>query len=397
MACLSEFALAQGAGGHVVRPSKTGNTRNKPVVEQSAKEVIDGMQYKISGKSATLIKGKDASAVSIPRSVSYKGVSIPVTKIGAKAFSYCWQLVSIAIPNSVNTIGSQAFFCCRNLTSVSIPNGVQIIGEHAFTSCDNLTSITIPSSVKKIGPLSCMNNLKYLKVEKGNTIYDSRDNCNAIIETATNKLIIGSANTIIPHSVKTIGETAFNYNKCLTSIIIPNSVTSIETAAFCGCSEITAITIPSSIRSIGFNAFSSCYGLKKVIVTDIARWCSIKFETSSSNPLSYAQHLYYGDAVVTNLIIPDGVKKIGDFAFAHCEDIVSVTISSSVQTIGKSAFIDCRKLETIVIPKSIKAIGEACFEYCPLKEVKIPIHTRLHTSENGKQDVFPLNTKIVRY
>lgn len=420
MACLSELALAQGAGGHVVRPNKTGNTRSKPAKMQSAKVVIDGMQYKINGKSATLIKGKDTPTVSIPRNVSYKGINFPVTKIGCEAFERCEQLVSITIPNSVKIIERDAFTGCMSLKDMFIPNGVQTLGVGVFRKCTSLSSITFPSSLIEIGRAYFdLENLKHLKVEKGNSKYDSRDNCNAIIETSTNKLILGSANTIIPHSVRIIGEDAFSHRNSLTSIVLPNGITEIQLFAFSN-TNITTITIPSSIRRIGYGAFNDCEGLKKVIVTDIAAWCSIEFDDPYSNPLYYARHLYYGEAAITNLIIPDGVEKIGANAFRNCIDIVSVTIPSSVQTIGEDAFegcknltsieipnsvtsiecgafASCRRLETVVIPKSVKVIGSLCFYNCPLNEVKIPAHTRLHTSENGEQDVFPSNTKIVRY
>ena len=150
------------------------------------------------------------------------------------------------IPNSVTSIGEWAFGECSFLTSITIPNSVTSIGASVFSSCDNLTSIS---------------------VDKDNPIYDSRDNCNAIIETATNTLIAGCKSTEIPNSVTSIGEWAFYGCDKLTSITIPNSVTSIGDGVFFCCWHLTSITIPNSVTSIGKWAFSGCNKLKKIYIS----------------------------------------------------------------------------------------------------------------------------------
>ena len=184
------------------------------------------------------MNGSEITKLVIPNSVTSIGdnaffgcsgltsVTIPnnVTNIGERAFQGCSGLTSIAIPNSVKSIGEGAFLFCSGLTSITIPNSVTSIGEYAFQCCSSLPSITIPNSVTSIGKMafSGCSGLISINVENGNTTYDSRDNCNAIIETNTNALITGCKNTIIPNSVKSIGEHAFS------SYDLPEVISMIE-------------------------------------------------------------------------------------------------------------------------------------------------------------------------
>ncbi|MBO5809502.1 MAG: leucine-rich repeat domain-containing protein [Bacteroidales bacterium] len=189
-----------------------------------------------------------------------------VTSIGGSAFYKCYNLTSIEIPNSVTSIGGSAFSDCINLTSIEIPNSVTSIGDNAFNGCSNLTSIEIPNSVTSIGEAAfsrCFN-LTNITVENGNPVYDSRNNCNAIIETSTNILINGCMNTIIPDNITTIGYGVFAEFTLLTSIEIPNSVTSIGDYAFYGCSNLTSIEIPNSVTSMGMWVFWNCSNLTSI-------------------------------------------------------------------------------------------------------------------------------------
>ena len=205
-----------------------------------------GIYYTIDGDNVSVTSGdaKYEGEVVIPTTVSYNGKEYSVT-----------------------SIGSQAFLSCSGLTSINISNSVTAIGERAFSDCSGLKSITVASD---------------------NQVYDSRDNCNAIIETKSNTLITGCKNSIIPNSVTRIGSYAFYYCSGLTSITIPNSVTNIGSHAFPYCSSLTSITIPNSVTSIGSYAFAYCSGLTSITVAsdnqvyDSRENCNALIETKSN-------------------------------------------------------------------------------------------------------------------
>ena len=291
-----------------------------------------------------------------------------VTSISRMSFIGFRSMTSITIPNSVTSIEREAFMECSSLTSISIPNSVISIRNDAFDGCFKLASII---------------------VEDGNLYYDSRNNCNAIIETSTNTLIIGSNNTIIPKGVTSIGSGAFS-GCSQTSVNIPSSVTSIGNGAFSGCS-LTSVTIPSSVTSIGNGAFSGCGGLTSIKVEsgnqtyDSRNNCNAIIKKSSNtliagckntiipNSVTSIGELAFRGCSLTSVTIPSSVTFIGDWAFAFCRGLNSITIPNSVKSIGQEAFYGCSGLTSVTIPSSVTSIGSSVFSGCSgLTSVNIP-------------------------
>ena len=181
------------------------------------------------------------------------------------------DLIKTVSIKEIRVIEDEAFADCNNLTSVTFyPNDNKPVWEikgNAFRNCVSLKSITIPASVSKIetSAFQGCTSLESIVVEEGNSKYDSRDNCNAVIETATNTLKVGLSSTIIPNTVTTIGGGAFE-GTTLKSIVIPEGVTLIDNSAFSLCSSLTSINIPNSVTSIGGGAFSGCRALKTIVL-----------------------------------------------------------------------------------------------------------------------------------
>ena len=332
---------------------------------------VNGIYYLKNGNEATVTyRGTSVSmnnnsysgSVIIPETVTYNGTTYTVTAIGDDAFSDCHDLTSITIPNTVTAIGENAFYYCYSLTSVTIPNSVTTIGSGAFFRCYDLSSLTIGSGVTTIDEWTFYDcySLTSITVAIGNTNYDSRNNCNAIIEKASNKLIRGCMNTVIPNSVATIGDYAFTNCHNLTSITIPNSVTSIGYWAFLNCNGLTSINIPYSVTSIGEPAFNHCSGLTSITVDsrnpiyDSRENCNAIIETFSDKLTTGCQ----------NTVIPNSVTNIGYCAFEGCRGLINIDIPNSVTTIGNLAFNDCYYLTNITIPNSVTSIGREAFGYC---------------------------------
>ena len=312
---------------------------------------------------------------------SLTSIEIPdsVTSIGSSAFSGCSGLMSVIIPNSVTSIDMGAFYECSSLTSVVIPDSVTSIGSSAFEHCSSLTSVVIPDSVTSIGNYVFRGCGRLTSVVIGNSV--TSIGCYSFCDCTS------LTNVVIPDSVTSIGDWAFYDCRSLTSIEIPDSVTSIDMGAFYSCSSLMSIEIPNSVTSIGSSAFSSCSGLTSVVIPDsvtsigkyafrdcsslhnvyiedLTAWCNISFGNELANPLYYVKNLYLNGETMTNLVIPNGVTSIGDYAFSYCNSLTSVVIPDSVTSIGDSAFYYCSSLTSLVMPDNVTSIGDWAFSDC---------------------------------
>ena len=251
---------------------------------------------------------------------SLTSVTIPnsVTSIGYRAFHECSSLTSVTIPNSVTSIGEDAFHGCSSLTSVSIPNSVTSIGNSAFYGCSSLTSVSIPNSVTSIE----------------NSVFG---NCSSLTSVTLN------SNDIVSTS-----RMSNIFGSQVEEYVIGDSVTSIGASAFSDCSSLTSVTIPNSVTSIGQHAFSGCSSLTKTNYTgDIAGWCDIKFVGNLANPIHYSHNFYINDVKIKDLVIPNSVDSIYDYAFYGCSSLTAVTIPNSITSIGDYAFYNCTSIESI--------------------------------------------------
>ena len=261
---------------------------------------------------------------------SLASITIPnkVTTIGVGAFEYCNGLTSITIPNSVTNIDDYTFSDCNNLTSVSIGNSVAGIGNYAFAGCRSLTSATIPENVATIGDYAFYKCYGLTSIDIGD-------------------------------GVTSIGNSAFWECTSLPSVTIGNSVTTIGEWAFYNCSNLKSITIPRSVTHIGNSVFFNCYDLNEVYISDLEAWCNIQFDGDFFS----RYHLYLNNKEITNLIIPESVTSIGNYAFAKCYRLISITIPSGVTNIGDYAFWFCSNLQNIYCyAEQVTEIGNNVFE-----------------------------------
>ena len=288
-------------------------------------------------------------------------IEIPesVTSIGDYAFKNCSGVVNITIPDSVASIDTETFSGCSNLISVEIPASVTGIGSRAFENCSALENITIPDSVTRIDGnifIGCTS-LSSVIVDKDNTVYDSRNDCNAIIETSKNLLLTGCLNTIIPESVTSIEDKAFSGCSGLISIEIPESVTSIGKYSFYNCSSLTNIEIPDSVTYIGSNVFSGCNSLASICLPFIVE----RLENPSNTSFSY-----FFETVPTslkNVEVTNGTSVVTN-SFSGCSSLETIKIPNTITSIGNYAFRGCTNLKDFIIPKSVTKIGSGAFKAC---------------------------------
>lgn len=253
-----------------------------------------------------------------------KIVKIPgsVRDIGDCAFCQCIELKEIVIPEGVTRIGDSSFFGCSNIKRIYIPSTVTLIEETAFGSCGSLIEIV---------------------VSEDNPVYDSRNNCNAIIETASNTLICGCGGTVIPDTVTSIRSRAFYGTESLSAIKVPSSVTEIGEAAFEFCDNLINVELPDSITCIKNSTFSFCESLTKIRIPDYVT----TIEESS----------FYGCRSLMTVDFGKAVERINFGAFRKCSSLAEIRLPDSLTTIENSVFEGCTSLTEIYLPASLVDIA----------------------------------------
>lgn len=329
--------------------------------------------------------------------------------IKSETFKNCKNVTTVTFDQSgsldVESIGDYAFEGCSSLKTIIIPKYVSEMGSKVFQDCTNLESIRISASVSKIGSrmFAGCPNLKSIVVEEGNEKYDSRENCNAIVETATNTLVCGTENSTIPSTITAIGNGAFAETG-LKNIVIPEGVTSIELQAFENCQDLESVTLPQSLKKLGYHVFANS-GLTSLVIPEGITYlpqgtfngCKNLETVTLPTTLETIEYNAFSNSGLTSIFIPKGVTSISSTSFNYCGKLSTISVSDEnttydsrnncnaiIQTatnqilrgtsntiipntatsIGDNAFNDINSLTSIVIPESVTSIGQYAFRFC---------------------------------
>ena len=338
----------------------------------TVKTINEGAFYKCSGLTSPQPEKSDDEIVD--------SITIPygVTSIGDEVFAHCTGLKKVTIPGSVKSIGERAFSDChisteesedgteRGLEKVVIENGTETIGKEAFNGCKKLNDIILPDSVTSIGETA----FQYTR------LYNDWTNGNEDVLYINNHLISvyqGTANECnIKSGTKTIADSAFFACGSLPGITIPDSVTSIGNRAFKDCNSLKSITIPKRVTTIGNCAFYTCYDLQSIEVdSGNPEYCSengVLYNKEKTEIIRFPK-----EKTEVSFAIPKSVTKIADGAFEYCKNLTNVTIPNDMTSIGNNAFESCSGLTNITIPKSVTSIGDRAFSECSkLTSIIIP-------------------------
>lgn len=396
-----------------VSPSNvTYDSRNScnAIIKTSTNELIVGCSNTVIPNSVTSI---DYFAFSGDQYLTFITIPNSVVAIKGYAFRNCTNLSSIELPNSITSIGDYAFEYCSGLSSLSVKAATPpTTAGNTFSGVDKSIPVYIPcgtsatynseswggftdfqeiclidfvdSNVKALCVANWDTNgdgeLNYDEaaavtslgnVFKNNTSITSFDE----LQYFTGLTAIGNqaffdckniTSIIIPNTVTSIGNYAFYNCKGITGqLIIPDAVTSIGMYAFYYCNKITSLKIGNSVTSVGTEAFSQCSGLTTVYYNgSIKLWCNIIWGSGYSNPLRYASELYIENNMVTEIVIPQDVTEIKDYAFNGYAGMTSLTIGNSVTSIGVGAFANCTNMTSLTIGNSVTNIGSSAFGFC---------------------------------
>ena len=365
--------------------------------------VLNG-QAEIGSSNAwtTAVSPKPTGHVVVPSSLG----GFPVVGIGKRAFSSCFILEGVTIPEGVTAIGEDAFAYCYKLEDVTIPEGVVAIGEYAFGHCSKLEGVTIPESVTSIGQFA----FQWCGGLKSVHISDLAKWCQIKFGDRANPLyqahelyLNGEHVTklVIPEGVTSIGSYAFAGCSGLTEVMFPNSVTNIGGVAFMDCSGLMELALPGSVVEIGTSAFRGCSGLTEVeiphgvkaigggVFSDCSSLTKITVEPGNENYVSQNGLLLTKDGktleegVNGTVVIPSSVTRINNFAFSGRDSLTQVTIPNGIREIGWFAFSGCDSLTKVVIPSSVVNIEPRAFVSSGLTSIAVEEGNEFYSSRNG--------------
>ncbi|SDG40480.1 Leucine rich repeat-containing protein [Prevotella communis] len=296
-------------------------------------------EYIISmNKEAVMDKGNET--LRIPSEIKDKGKTYKIVQVAPKGFVNCCFIKELVIDEGIETVGGMAFYGCSDLRSVSFPSSISSLGECIFYNCPEL---------------------QIIEVNKGNPVFDSREQCNAVVRTSDDAIELGCAGTTFPQSISQISK-----------------------GAFCGCTGLISLSIPKWIEVIEDYAFSDCFRLEKIVLPE-------------DGTLQFGQSTFDGCCSLTSFNLPAGEFYFFQNPFTNCENLSSFTVSpknkdyrankeknalvsigdsvlfagcynttigNDIKRIYASAFKGCRRLTKVIIPACVEKIDADAFSGC---------------------------------
>ncbi len=280
------------------------------------------------------------------------------TKTGAAYSTLPFE--KAVVKEGITELDNYAFAYCKSLEEISLPDTLEILNAFMFSGCEKLKSVTVPKNVSFVGTMmfdKCYA-LEELIVDPENKVFDSRDNCNAIVNTETNCIRVAIRTTTFSKTVTAIGGGSYSGAPGVVEIVMPDTITDIFGDPFMACNELETVVLSPSLKEVGMNDFADCSSLKNVTIPN-----GIK---------SISPYAFLRCTSLEKISIPASVKGVYQSAFSGCKALKEVEFKSGVEELGSFAFSDCTSLENVILPASVKVIGPHAFRGCTeLKKVSI--------------------------
>ena len=336
------------------------NNKNiQSVILPESVESVGESAFENCGKLTEIVLSSGLESIGIKAFQGCTGLTeviLPngLKKIDSYAFSGCTGLPTVEIPDSVTAIGYRTFYNCTGITSMSYPVGwTECAGYsayptyygHIFEGCTGLTNITVPEGITEL-PSCAFEGCSDLKEIRLPSTLEK-------ISEFAFKDCTGIETIAIPESVKKVENSAFENCSALKDIVLPDAAVEIGAFAFSGCKGFTEVRLPPALEKIGYRTFYNCEGLKKINYPSSWTECT----GYSSYPTRYG-HIFEGCTNLSDIEVPEGVRRLPDHAFEGCSSIKTFTLPESLEEIGEYAFDGCNSVKELVIPANVVKIGE---------------------------------------